>query len=80
VRVRASQNSKGWGVIDSGETPVGRWAHFSHLRMDGYRTLQPGKAVEFTWEAGEQDGYSFRAVAVHPIEGKSANVSERARQ
>jgi cold shock protein len=62
--VRLWQAEEGWGVIDSAATPGGCWAHFSAVLGSGYRTLEAGGAVTFTFEAAEQDGYPFRAVEV----------------
>jgi CspA family cold shock protein len=58
---------RGWGAISSDELPPGRdaFAHFSHIMdMPGYRTLEVGQAVEFTYEAARQDGFDFRAIEV----------------
>ena len=60
-------DEEGWGVIDSPNTPDGCWAHFSNLKMDGYRTLAAGQAVELAWEQFRQDGYEYRAVTVRPV-------------
>jgi cold shock CspA family protein len=68
-RVREWHDEDGWGVLDTEETPGGCWAHFSTIVADGFRTLCPGDAVNVAWEAGEQDGFSFRALAVQPITG-----------
>jgi CspA family cold shock protein len=57
---------EGWGVIASADTPGGCWAHFSHLEMPGYRSLDPGEVVQFEWEQPGQDGYGYRAVRVRP--------------
>lgn len=62
--VRTWRHDEGWGVLDSEETPTGCWAHFSVLRMSGYKTLEVGQDVAFEFEAAEQDGYEFRAVRV----------------
>ncbi len=59
-------DDEGWGVLRSDDVPGELWAHFSTVVMTGFRTLTPGDAVQFTWEVAEQDGYSFRAVAVYP--------------
>ena len=40
---------EGFGVIDSAETPGGCWAYFSVIVMDGYRRLQAGQRVSFTF-------------------------------
>ena len=62
--VRTWDAAEGWGVIDSSETPGGCWAHFSSLT--GFSDLRPGEAVTFDYEAGQQDGYDFRATDVQP--------------
>jgi cold shock protein len=64
--VRAWSDDDGWGVIDSADTPGGCWVHFSMIVSQGYRTLEPGAHVAFTYEAPGQDGFSFRAVQVWP--------------
>ena len=62
--VRLWHAEEGWGVIDSPDTPGGCWAHFSAVLVPGYRTLEAGGAVTFTFELARQDGYPFRAVEV----------------
>jgi CspA family cold shock protein len=66
--VREWREEEGWGVLDSPETPGGCWGHYSHLRMDGFRTLEPGQRVDLEWEAPgfRQDGYDCRAVTIVP--------------
>lgn len=59
---------EGWGVLDSAATPGGCWMHFSAVLVPGYRELDAGLTVEFTFEAAEQDGYAFRAVEVWPAD------------
>jgi cold shock protein len=57
----------GWGVISSDELPPGRdaWAHYSQIMdMPGYRALEAGQAVEFSFEAAKQDGFEFRVIEV----------------
>lgn len=62
--VREWHDEEGWGVLDSEDTPGGCWAHFSTLRMAGYRRAEAGQRVDFTYEPGEQDGFNFRALDV----------------
>ncbi|MFL6182111.1 MAG: cold-shock protein [Actinomycetes bacterium] len=73
--VREWHAAEGWGVIDSAETPGGCWAHFSVLRMPGYRQAEQGQTVRFDFEEGWQDGYQYRAVrveidGVEPVEAE----------
>ena len=65
--VRQWDHEEGWGVLDAPETPGGCWTHFSHVEMDGYRTLTRGQQVDLEWESPGQDGYDFRAVCVRPV-------------
>jgi CspA family cold shock protein len=67
-KVRVWHAEEGWGVLDSAATPGGCWTHFSAVLVAGYRVLDTGGAVDFTFEAAEQDGYAFRAVEVWPAD------------
>lgn len=66
--VRFWHAEKGWGVLDSPETPGGCWVHFSHFAdRSGYLDLQPGQQVDLVWQAPgfKQDRlYDYRAVTV----------------
>lgn len=62
--VREWDDEEGWGVLDSAETPGGCWTHFSAIEMEGFRSLTAGEKVTLEWEAGEQDGFQYRAVRV----------------
>ena len=64
--VREWRADDGWGVIDSVDTPGGCWAHFSAIVSEGYRALEPGDHVAFSYETPGQDGYDYRAVRVWP--------------
>lgn len=64
--VRQWHPEEGWGVLDAEQTPGGCWAHFGHIAISGYRQLHAGQVVMLEWEAGEQDGYAYRAVRCWP--------------
>ncbi|HUY51990.1 MAG TPA: cold shock domain-containing protein [Streptosporangiaceae bacterium] len=64
--VREWSDDRGWGVIDSADTPGGCWVHFSNIVSDGLGSLTPGDHVTFTHEALRQDGFGHRAVLVWP--------------
>ena len=66
--VRLWNGEEGWGVIDSEDTPGGCWAFYSSVLVEGYKSLDAGQKVKFNFEAGEQDGFSFRAVEVWPAD------------
>ena len=48
--------------------PAGCFVHFSNIEMPGYRQLQAGQRVLFTFEQPGflQDGFSYRALTVWP--------------
>ncbi|HEY0870926.1 MAG TPA: cold shock domain-containing protein [Acidothermaceae bacterium] len=63
---------KGWGAISSEELPAGHdaWAHFSQIMdMPGYRTLEAGQLVEFSYESARQDSFNFRAIQIRLVAG-----------
>ncbi|MGW1744989.1 cold-shock protein [Streptomyces sp. NPDC002092] len=62
--VREWDDEEGWGILDSPETPGGCWTHFSAVEMEGFRSLTAGAKVTLEWEAGEQDGFQYRAVRI----------------
>ncbi|MDG4788311.1 cold shock domain-containing protein [Micromonospora sp. WMMD1102] len=65
--VRQFDADRGWGVLDSPETPGGCWVHFSAVVAPGYRSLTAGQRVFFRAEAvggPGQDGYPYRATKV----------------
>ncbi len=75
-QVRVWHPGDGWGVIDSPATPGGCWTHYSALLVAGYRTIEVGAAVELSFEAADQDGFSFRAVEVWPAGQTPVRVHE----
>ena len=61
-------DAEGWGVLaPSEETPGGVFAHFTAIRMEGFRTLRPGQEVEAVVYDREQDGYRYSATVVRPV-------------
>jgi CspA family cold shock protein len=69
ARVREFSNAKGWGVLDPTDSSVGGsiWFHFSHIDIEGYKTLEEGRLCDVDVETAEQDGYDLRALRVRPI-------------
>lgn len=59
-------DTAGWGVIDSEETPGGCFVFFDAIvaPKDRFRSLSSGEVVRFKYECVTQDGYSYRAVEV----------------
>ena len=52
---------KGWGGIESSDTPADVWVHYSDIEGIGYRALEAGEMVEFRWEPAIQDSWRCRA-------------------
>lgn len=69
--VRFFRADKGWGGIESADTPGDVWVHHSVIEMPGFRTLSEGQQVEFRYESGRQDSWNYRATWVEPLEAES---------
>ena len=67
--VKFFRPEKGWGAISSDELPDGcdAWVHFSVIVAPGYRVLEEGQWVEFSYEAAKQDSFRYRATEVRPL-------------
>jgi cold shock protein len=68
--VREFDPEEGWGVIDSPDVPGGCFVHYSNLDTSGYRTLQAGQRVAFTFETPgfQQDACPHRALVVRVLD------------
>lgn len=66
-RVKFFKSEKGWGGIASADTPGDVWVHFSAIEGDGYKALIEGEAVEFRFEAAQQDSWNYRATWVRRL-------------
>lgn len=64
--VKSWHASDGWGVIESADVPGDVFVHYSAIDSvtSGYRELEAFANVTFSWEAAQQDEFSFRAVRV----------------
>jgi CspA family cold shock protein len=52
--VKWFNNSKGFGFIVPEDSSEDVFAHFSQIKMEGYRTLKTNQAVEFDLVDGEK--------------------------
>lgn len=59
---------KGWGGIESEETPGDVWVHFSVIDGEGFRELNQGEAVEFRYVAQQQDSWRYVATWVRRLD------------
>ncbi len=53
-KVKWFNNAKGFGFVVPDGSTDDVFAHFSQIRMDGYRSLKPGQTVEFDLIEGEK--------------------------
>ena len=65
--VKFFKSDKGWGGIESADTPGDVWVHSSVIEMPGFRTLVEGQQVEFRYQPARQDSWSYRATWVRPL-------------
>lgn len=46
-KVKWFNNAKGYGFVNEEGKSEDLFAHYSHIQMDGYKTLKAGQAVTF---------------------------------
>jgi CspA family cold shock protein len=66
--VKFYKAEKGWGGIESPDTPFDVWVHFSAIEGEGYKSLVEGQHVEFRWEPALQDSWRCEATWVRSLE------------
>jgi cold shock protein len=64
--VREWSDARGFGVLDSADTPGGCWFHFSSVVAEEQASPRPGDRITFTYQTVPQDGFSYRALLVWP--------------
>ena len=60
-KVKWFNGNKGYGFIES-EEGEDCFVHFSEIKMDGYKTLVEGQAVEFERSMGEKGPQASKVV------------------
>ncbi len=65
--VKFFEADKGWGGIESPDTPFDVWVHYSSMEGSGYQELRSGELVEFRWEPAQQDSWRCRATWVRRL-------------
>jgi CspA family cold shock protein len=66
--VKFFREEKGWGGIESVDTPADVWVHYSDIEGSGYRVLARGAAVEFRWKPTFQDSWRCAATWVRAVD------------
>lgn len=70
--VRAFDNQKGYGFIRMEGNPEDIFVHQREIRMEGYRTLDPGDDVEFKLRRDAKGLKAFDVVRVKAVADTSA--------
>ena len=70
--VKWFNNAKGYGFILADECSSDVFAHYSAIRMEGYKTLKAGQTVRFEVEAGPK---GMHAIAIEALEAHEDAVA-----
>ena len=63
-KVKWFNNAKGYGFINEDGKTEDLFAHYSAIKMDGYKTLKAGQAVKFDIIQGPQ---GLHAIEIHNV-------------
>jgi CspA family cold shock protein len=72
-KVKWFNNAKGYGFILASGRDEDLFAHFSAIRMEGYKTLKAGQPVTFEVIQGPK---GLHAVNISPVEVESTSAPE----
>ena len=70
--VKWFNNAKGYGFILADEGSSDVFAHYSAIRMEGYKTLKAGQTVRFEVEAGPKGMHAIAIEALEALEEAAA--------
>ena len=70
--VKWFNNAKGYGFILADECSSDVFAHYSAIRMEGYKTLKAGQTVRFEVEAGPKGMHAIAIEALEALEEAAA--------
>lgn len=71
-KVKWFNNAKGYGFINEDGKTEDLFAHYSAIKMEGYKTLKAGQAVTFNIIQGPK---GLHAVDIHDAATKNANAA-----
>jgi CspA family cold shock protein len=69
-KVKWFNNAKGYGFINEEGSSEDLFAHFSAIKMDGYKTLKAGQSVDFEIIQGPKGLHAVNITA--PVDAQSA--------
>ena len=72
--VKWFNNAKGYGFILSDEAGEDLFAHYSSIKMEGYKTLKAGQAVTFDIIKGDK---GLHACNIQPIDTDSSQPQKQ---
>ena len=70
--VKWFNNAKGYGFILADECSSDVFAHYSAIRMEGYKTLKAGQTVRFEVEVGPKGMHAIAIEALEALEDAAA--------
>ena len=73
--VKWFNNAKGYGFILPEDGGQDVFAHYSEIRMDGYRTLKPGQAVSYEEQSGPKGVHAIEIQALAALQAATAGAS-----
>ncbi|PCK10161.1 MAG: cold shock domain protein CspD [Alteromonadaceae bacterium] len=71
--VKWFNNAKGFGFILPDDGGDDLFAHYSSIKMDGYRTLKAGQQVGFNIEQGEK---GLHAIEIRALESTASDANK----
>ncbi|EKT4468455.1 cold shock domain-containing protein CspD [Pseudomonas putida] len=81
-KVKWFNNAKGYGFVNEEGKSEDLFAHYSHIQMDGYKTLKAGQAVTFDIVQGPKGLHAVNisnAGATQPkVEAQPAGITVQA--
>jgi CspA family cold shock protein len=80
-KVKWFNNAKGFGFILADGQDEDLFAHFSAIKMDGYKTLKAGQAVNFDIVQGPKGLHAINicdpgASLTHPVQAQQTTPSK----
>ena len=77
-KVKWFNNAKGYGFVNEEGKSEDLFAHYSHIQMDGYKTLKAGQSVTFDIVQGPRGCTPSTSAAPAPRHRKSKSSRSRA--
>ena len=76
--VKWFNNAKGYGFIVADEGGEDLFAHYSAIKMDGYKTLKAGQHVSFDVTPGDKGMHAINITAPESVDTKAQPFVEMA--